>query len=77
MIGITRKQMHIQEAKAFANQRVQLTWLDRRGEEVSDQVDVYEVNFVPLYGPCLITNVGEIRLDRVQACSASTVRAAS
>jgi len=69
--------MDIHEAKAFANQRVQLTWLDRRGDANSDQVDIYEVNFVPLYGPCLITNVGEIRLDRVQACTALATRIAS
>jgi len=25
------------------------------------------VNFVPLYGPCLITDVGDIRLDRIQS----------
>lgn len=61
--------MHIQDARTFANQRVNLTWLDRRGAEISDLVDVYEVNFVPLYGPCMITSAGEIRLDRIQACS--------
>lgn len=62
--------MQIQEAKAYVNCRVELTWTDRKGEANTDVVDVYEVNFVPLYGPCMITNVGEIRLDRVLACSA-------
>lgn len=61
--------MEIQEAKTFANQRVHLTWVDRRGAEITDLVDVYEVNFVPLYGPCMITSAGEIRLDRVRACA--------
>lgn len=62
--------MQIQEAKAYVNCQVELTWTDRKGVANTDVVDVYEVNFVPLYGPCMITNVGEIRLDRVQACSA-------
>jgi hypothetical protein len=60
--------MEIQEAKEYVNRRVELSWLDRRGETITDEVDVYEVTFVPLYGPCMITSAGEIRLDRVQAC---------
>ena len=60
--------MQIQEAKTFVNAKVHLTWFDRNGSEVSDVVDIYEVNFVPFYGPCLVTNVGEVRLDRVQGC---------
>jgi hypothetical protein len=27
--------------------------------------EIFDVGFVPLYGPCLITDIGEIRLDRV------------
>ena len=69
--------IQIQEAKAFVNERVQLTWLDRKGEPHSELVDVYEVNFVPLYGPCMITNVGEIRLDRVETCELREKRIAS
>jgi hypothetical protein len=60
--------MHIQEAKAYANKRVELSWIDRKGEAICEVVDVYEVSFVPLYGPCMITGAGEIRLDRIQAC---------
>jgi CRISPR/Cas system CMR-associated protein Cmr3 (group 5 of RAMP superfamily) len=63
-----RKEMHFKEAKAFINSRVQLTWTDRKGEELQKEVDLYQVSFMPFYGPCLITNVGEIRLDRVIAC---------
>lgn len=69
--------MHIQEAKTFANQRVQLTWVDRRGDSYSDVVDVFEVNFVPLYGPCMITSAGEIRLDRIQSCHVAAASIAS
>jgi hypothetical protein len=68
--------MNIQEAKTFVNTRVHLAWLDRNGKEVTDVVDVYEVNFVPFYGPCMITNVGEVRLDRIQACEKEVRRIA-
>jgi hypothetical protein len=60
--------MNIHEAKAYKNRRVGLTWLDRKGQPVSQVVDVYDVNFVPFYGPCMITDAGEIRLDRIQSC---------
>ena len=68
--------MHIQEAKTYVNSRVNLTWLDRNGKEISEVVDVFEVNFVPYYGPCMITNAGEIRLDRIQACEKEVRRIA-
>jgi hypothetical protein len=60
--------MQIQEAKAFVNSRIKLRWMDRKGEEIEEVVDLYDVTFVPLYGPCMITTAGEIRLDRIVAC---------
>jgi hypothetical protein len=69
--------MDIHEAKAYLNQSVQLSWLDRRGHEVSDCVLVLDVSFVPLYGPCFITTNGDIRLDRITACELVAERAAS
>lgn len=62
--------MEIGEAKSFANQTVDLTWTDRKGQEVTDVVHVFDVEFLPLYGPCLVTSEGEIRLDRVCSCAA-------
>lgn len=60
--------MLISEAKGFVNQHVMLSYRDRRGDEIVREAEVFEVGFVPLYGPCLITDVGEIRLDRVVNC---------
>jgi hypothetical protein len=57
--------MNIQEAKTFVGMPLRLTWTGRKGDEQSDMVYVFNVGFVPLYGPCLITDKGEIRLDRV------------
>lgn len=57
--------MLISEAKTFTGQCVKLVYKDRRGAEVERCTEVFDVGFVPLYGPCLITDIGEIRLDRV------------
>ncbi len=60
--------MLISDAKGFVGQWVEVVYKDRVGAEVVDTAEVFDVNFVPLYGPCLITDIGEIRLDRVVAC---------
>lgn len=59
--------MNIQDAKSFVGMPLKLTWTGRKGDEQTDLVYVFNVGFVPLYGPCLITDKGEIRLDRVVA----------
>ena len=68
--------MLIKEAKTYVNTRVNLSWVDRNGAENAGVVDVYEVNFVPFYGPCMITSMGEIRLDRIQSCELEVRRIA-
>jgi hypothetical protein len=59
--------MNIQDAKTFVGMPLRLTWTGRKGDEQTDLVYVFNVGFVPLYGPCLITDKGEIRLDRIVA----------
>ncbi len=61
--------MGIGEARTFINRTIRLCWLDRKGGELSESVQVFDVGFVPLYGPCLFTSQGEIRLDRIQGFS--------
>lgn len=63
--------MTILEAKSYIGAEVELSWLDRKGEEVHAVTRVYSADFVPLYGPCLITDAGEVRLDRIVACELS------
>lgn len=70
-------QLEIQEARTYINQWVHLAWTDRRGREIQDVVQVYGVEFVPLYGPCLLTSGGDVRLDRVVACHVSEKRTAA
>ncbi|MBS1705645.1 MAG: hypothetical protein JST40_07205 [Armatimonadetes bacterium] len=61
--------MLISEAKKFVGEVVEVTFSDRKGQEVCEVAEIFDVNFVPLYGPCLITDVGDIRLDRVHLIS--------
>ncbi len=60
--------MSLAEAKAYEGGPVSVTWINRKGEEILETVDVYEVTFVPMYGPCLVTNCGTIALERVVSC---------
>lgn len=64
----TNEMMSLAEAKTYEGAQVSLTWTNRKGEEILETVDVYEVTFVPMYGPCLVTNCGNIALERVMSC---------
>ncbi len=57
--------MLISDAKSFVGQVVEVVYSDRKGTEIKEVAEIFDVNFVPLYGPCLITDIGDIRLDRV------------
>lgn len=60
--------MDLTYAKAFDKTNVKLSWYDRSGELHTEDVYVMEVGFVPMYGQCMVTSVGEIRLDRIHTC---------
>lgn len=63
--------MLISEAKNLIGHIVDITFTDRSGKEYVKTAEVFDVGFVPLYGPCMITDVGEVRLDRVFGVSIS------
>lgn len=58
--------MLIRDAQTFVGQFVQLSWLERSGAVTTKTAEVFDVTFVPLCGPCMVTDVGDIRLDRVR-----------
>lgn len=68
--------MLISEAKAYVGQIVEVFYRDRTGKEIQDTAELFDVNFIPLYGPCLVTDIGEIRLDRVVGLSVRVEKAA-
>lgn len=57
--------MTISEAKSYVGSDVSLCWLNRKGEELRADARVFSADFIPLYGPCLVTDAGDIRIDRV------------
>lgn len=61
--------MLLSEAKRYVGQLVSMSYRERSGETVEKVAEIYDIGFVPLYGPCLITDIGEIRLDRLQTCT--------
>ena len=69
--------MLISEAKPFVGQFINLTYTDRARNEYCETVEVFDVTFVPLFGPCLVTDIGDIRLDRIVCADlASQIKAA-
>ena len=69
--------MHIKEARTLVGETVILTWQDRKGEEIREETFVYKADFVPMYGPCLFTDFGEIHVDRILTCELIQVAKAS
>ena len=59
--------MLLSEAKRFVGQYVTMIYRERSGQTVEKVAEIFDIGFVPLYGPCLITDVGEIRLDRLDS----------
>lgn len=59
--------MLISDAKKLIGQIVDITHADRTGAVLHDRVEVFDVNFIALYGPCMITDIGDLRLDRISS----------
>ena len=57
--------MTIQDARKLVGQTVILHWTDRKGTPIEEQTLIYKADFVPMYGPCLFTDFGEITLDKI------------
>ncbi len=55
----------IQEAKELVGKVCAIRWNDRAGKEHLVVSKIYDATFVPLYGGYLVTDVDDIRLDRV------------
>jgi hypothetical protein len=57
--------MSFKDAQQYIGRSCEVAWRDRRGDLQTKQVFVTDVTFIPLYGLCMVTDYGEIRLDRV------------
>ncbi|MCX8053938.1 MAG: hypothetical protein N3B12_09025 [Armatimonadetes bacterium] len=57
--------MRIPEARQFLGKRCAVTYLNRHGDQVTRNLQVQDVTFVPLYGAYLIGDVEDVCLDRI------------
>ena len=57
--------MRIPEAKQFLGRHCAVTFRNRHGDNVTRNLTVHDVAFVPLYGAYLIGDIEDVSLDRV------------
>ena len=62
--------MNIPEAKQYLGRHCAVTFHNRHGDEITKNLRIYDVEFVPLYGPYLIGDIEDVSLDRVTTISA-------
>lgn len=63
--------MTVTEARQYLGKRCTVTFFNRQGEEVTRNLHLRDVAFVPLYGAYLIGDIEDVCLDRVTNISIS------
>lgn len=61
--------MQIPEAKRYLGRDCTVTFRDRHGDEITKNLHLHDVQFVPLYGAYLIGDIEDVCLDRVTSIS--------
>lgn len=61
--------MRIPEAKQYLGKSCTVTFLNRNGEEITRNLHVQDVAFVPLYGAYLIGDIEDVSLERITSIS--------
>ena len=59
--------MLLAEAKSYIGKVCKVRFLDRNSEEHEVSSLVYDATYVPLYGGYFVTDMDDIRLDRIVA----------
>ena len=57
--------MNIPEAKQYLGRQCAVTFRNRHGKEITKNLRIDDVEFVPLYGAYLIGDLEDVCLDRV------------
>ena len=57
--------MNIPEAKRYLGMQCAVTYRNRHGNQVTKNLRIYDVEFVPLYGAYLIGDLEDVCLDKV------------
>lgn len=61
--------MKIPEAKQYLGRHCSITYRDRQGDEITRDLHVHDVAFVPLYGAYLIGDIEDVSLERITSIS--------
>jgi hypothetical protein len=59
----------IPEAKQYLGRHCAVTYRDRHGDEITRDLVVHDVAFVPLYGAYLIGDIEDVSLERITRIS--------
>ncbi len=59
--------MPISEAKKLIGNTCAVYWTDREGHVIRTVSKIYDATFVPMYGGFLVTEIEDLRLDRIHA----------
>lgn len=62
--------MHINDVRCFIGYEVNVEFTDWNGEVKKQTTHIHEINFIPMYGACLVGDMDDIWLDRVVSISA-------
>ena len=62
--------MRVPEAKQYLGRHCAVTYRNRHDEEITRNLHVEDVTFVPLYGAYIIGDIEDICLDKVTGISA-------
>jgi hypothetical protein len=57
--------MTISEAREYIGKDCAVTWMDRSGKELSTNLYIQELKFIPLYGAYLVGDIEDVCLDKV------------
>ncbi len=57
--------MRIPEAKRYLGMNCAVTYKNRHGDEVTKNLLIHDVAFVPLYGAYLIGDIEDVCLERI------------
>jgi hypothetical protein len=63
-------EMRIPDAKQYLGRHCVVTFRDRHGDEITKDLHIHDVTFVPLYGAYLIGDIEDVSLERVTSISA-------
>lgn len=68
--------MLLAEAKSYIGKVCTIKFLDRSGQEHAITSPVYDATYVPFYGGYFVTDMDDIRLDRVSSIEVAQERMA-